>query len=261
MQISDFVGTVNKILPPETAMSFDKVGLQLQSGNTEVSKILVAYEIIPEIVDEAIALHADMIFAFHPLIFNPMTNICEDERQGWLVTKLIKHGISVFIAHTNFDAYKFGTSRLLADKLDLETTGFLLPDANYPNTGMGTVAEVKGGAISESELLDRVKSVCGSILRYNLTGRKIKKVALLGGSGFSFINEVYANNCDAFITGDCSYHRFHEVFGKVFLIDAGHNETEKFVAGGIYDLLCELFKNENIKPVLATTSKSPVSTW
>ncbi len=58
-------------------------------------------------------------------------------------------------------------------------------------------------------------------------GREIKRVAVLGGSGGSFIPEVAASNADAYITGDLDYHDglLAESLGLT-AIDAGHAATE-----------------------------------
>ena len=57
--------------------------------------------------------------------------------------------------------------------------------------------------------------------------RHIERVAVLGGSGGSFIEEVAARGADAYITGDLSYHDalLAESLGLV-AVDAGHAATE-----------------------------------
>jgi dinuclear metal center YbgI/SA1388 family protein len=58
-------------------------------------------------------------------------------------------------------------------------------------------------------------------------GRRIETVAVLGGSGGSFIPEVAASGAQAFVTGDVDYHDalLAESLG-VSVIDAGHAATE-----------------------------------
>ncbi len=56
--------------------------------------------------------------------------------------------------------------------------------------------------------------------------KKIRKVAVCGGSGSDLISSAIANKADAFITADIKYHPFQEAAGKILLIDAGHYETE-----------------------------------
>ncbi len=258
MKIENFISTMEKIFPSQTAMQGDRVGLQLQSNKSDIQRILIAFEVTPAVIAEAITLQADMIFAFHPLIFNPLLKITNDDRVGALVTQLIQNKISLYIAHTNFDSYKFGTSKLLADKLGLDTKAFLVPDRNLPDFGMGIIAEYKE-PISEAELLKKVKSVCKSSIRFNTLGsdKLYKKIAIVGGSGFSFIGDVLANQCDAFITADCSYHKFHEIDGKLLLIDPGHYEMEQFVAEGIESAIKQEFEGE-LEISVSGTNTNPI---
>ena len=58
-------------------------------------------------------------------------------------------------------------------------------------------------------------------------GRRIERVAVLGGSGGSFIPEVAASGAHAYVTGDVDYHDalLAESLGLT-VIDAGHAATE-----------------------------------
>ncbi|MDQ3387357.1 MAG: Nif3-like dinuclear metal center hexameric protein [Actinomycetota bacterium] len=57
--------------------------------------------------------------------------------------------------------------------------------------------------------------------------RSIERVAVLGGSGGSFVQEVAARGADVYVTGDLSYHDalLAESLGLV-AVDAGHAATE-----------------------------------
>ena len=58
-------------------------------------------------------------------------------------------------------------------------------------------------------------------------GRPVRRVAVLGGSGGSFIKQAAASGADAYVTGDLSYHDalLAESMGLV-AVDAGHAATE-----------------------------------
>ena len=58
-------------------------------------------------------------------------------------------------------------------------------------------------------------------------GGRIERVAVLGGSGGSFIPEVAASGADAYVTGDIDYHEalLAESLGLT-VVDAGHAATE-----------------------------------
>jgi dinuclear metal center YbgI/SA1388 family protein len=259
MLINEIIAIIESVLPSSSAMDGDRVGLQLQSGNEEVRSALFAFETTDETIAEADKLGVDCIICFHPLIYSPIVQISENERVGKLVTKLIKKSISLIVAHTNFDAFHYGTSRLLADRLGLRSLDFLVRDNKIENAGMGIIAEA-GKPIYKSDLLASVKSVCESPIRHNayFEDKQIKKIAILGGSGFSFYKYALANKCDAFITADCSYHKFHEVEDKLLLIDPGHYEMEKFVPEGMSDALAERLQAGRVKTFVSKTLTNPV---
>ena len=54
-----------------------------------------------------------------------------------------------------------------------------------------------------------------------LTGKKIKTIAVLGGSGSFAIADCKKQNVDAFITADLKYHQFYEGEKELLLIDIG----------------------------------------
>ena len=57
---------------------------------------------------------------------------------------------------------------------------------------------------------------------------QIERVAVLGGSGASFIAAVARTGAQAYLTSDCKFHQFQEARDRqIFLIDAGHYATER----------------------------------
>jgi dinuclear metal center YbgI/SA1388 family protein len=70
---------------------------------------------------------------------------------------------------------------------------------------------------------------------------EIKKVAVCGGGGASFVTDALAAGADAFITGDLKYHDFFIPENKMLLMDIGHFEGEHFIREIIVNLLNENF--------------------
>jgi len=70
---------------------------------------------------------------------------------------------------------------------------------------------------------------------------KIKKVAVCGGGGASFVANALSAGADAYITGDLKYHDFFIPENKMLLIDIGHFEGEHFIREIIVSLLKENF--------------------
>ena len=234
-------------------MEGDPIGLQVQSGRTYVHNVMTALEVTDEVIEEAVENKIDCIIAFHPLIFMPLKSIHDDDRVGRVVSKLIKNEIALIAVHTAFDAFEEGTSKILAEKLDLKITDFLIPDENYSNRGIGLVTEPKD-KLSDEELLNNVYRVCNSPLRFNKgKTNNIKRIAILGGSGSSFINDAIDTEADVFITADVTYHKFHFVNGKMMIIDPGHYEMEQFVPFGLKKLLEENLNNGSLNKIIVTS--------
>ncbi|MCX6154637.1 MAG: Nif3-like dinuclear metal center hexameric protein [Candidatus Kapabacteria bacterium] len=230
---------IEKSLPASTAMANDRIGLQIQSGRNFVKRILITLEVTPEIIKEAIELGSDCIITFHPLIFNPILSITENERVGQLCSELIRNNIALVAIHTNFDSFIGGTSKIFADKLDLINDGFLIPDPSIQSCGMGILAHTKQ-PVPYLEFIKKVSEICNSPIRY-CEGKNylIERIAIVGGSGSSFLNDALKSGADAFITADITYHTFHRVQGKMMIIDPGHYEMEQFVPEGLQKFISE----------------------
>ncbi len=110
--------------------------------------------------------------------------------------------------------------------------------------GMGMIGEFKE-ALSETKFLDLVKTKLktGGIRHSSLLGKRIKKVAVLGGSGAFAIASAKAQEADAFITADLKYHQFYEAEGQILLLDVGHYESEQFTKALIHDYLRKKIAN------------------
>ena len=109
-------------------------------------------------------------------------------------------------------------------------------------TGIGCTGELPE-SMDEMEFLKFISvEFIASGLRYSsLTDRKIKKVALCGGSGGSLLNDAISARADAFVTADIKYHTFLETENKILLADIGHYESEKCSTEILYDLIIEKF--------------------
>lgn len=113
--------------PKSLAMEGDKIGLQIGHLNKPIKNVLIALDVLEEVVDEAIQREAQLIIAHHPLIYRPLHKISTDTTYGRIIEKLIKHDIAVYAAHTNLDVAKGGVNDLLAEALKLKDIEVLIP--------------------------------------------------------------------------------------------------------------------------------------
>ena len=123
--------------------------------------------------------------------------------------------------------------------------------------GMGMVGDLTD-EMSEKEFLSFLKEKMNvSVIRHSeLLGKKIKKIAVLGGSGAFAIENAKASNADIFITADVKYHQFFQAEKKILIADIGHFETEQFTKNLLVDYLKE--KIHNFAIILSDSITNPI---
>lgn len=114
------VKLIEERYPPSLAAAWDNVGFQVGNPNSAVNKILVALEVTPAVVQEAIDVNADLIICHHPLIFEPLKRLTESSPVEVMIRKLTAARIGVYVAHTNADAAPGGSVDALLESLGLE---------------------------------------------------------------------------------------------------------------------------------------------
>lgn len=80
-----------------------------------------------------------------------------------------------------------------------------------------------------------------------LLSKKIKKVAVCGGSGSFLLKDAIAAGADAFITADFKYHEFFDAEQQLMICDIGHYESEQFTSNLLIDNIQEKFPNFAIR--------------
>ena len=130
-------------------------------------------------------------------------------------------------------------------------------NANY---GMGAIGELKDAMDTNDFLVFVSSKLKTSTLRYtHVKKKKIKSVAVCGGSCGELVEEVIKQNADAFVTADLKYHTFQDAEAKILLIDAGHYETEAPILDEIKRRLESLLiENKKIKVLKFQGSTSPI---
>ena len=128
---------------------------------------------------------------------------------------------------------------------------------SHQNIGLGRIGQLEH-PMDEVEFLTMVKSKldCGGIRHSAFLGKKIQKVAVLGGSGSFAIKNALQVGADCYLTADLKYHNFYEAEGKMLLADIGHFESERFTKNYIVDFLKE--KITNFAVVLSEENTNPV---
>ena len=222
--VADILKFIEGIAPPFMMEGWDNCGLLCGRKDREVKKILVALDPFRTVIDEAIALKADLIVTHHPLIFrDKLMAVNEDTEAGRCVLELIEHGIAAINAHTNLDMAPGGVNEVLAKTLGLVNMEIVDPVDHYGLLRKGEVSEQP-----VENFLETVKEKLGCKgLRYVSSGMPVRVVAVGGGSCADFMPQALAAGCDTFVTADVKYNQFRTAFELgLNLIDAGHFHTE-----------------------------------
>ncbi|MDT8861767.1 Nif3-like dinuclear metal center hexameric protein [Alkalihalobacillus sp. MEB130] len=141
--------------PKSLAVEGDKNGLMIGTLNKEIKKVMVALDVLEEVIDEAIEKSVDLIVAHHPLLFRPLKKVDVDTPHGRIIAKAIKHDITIYAAHTNLDIAKGGVNDMMAEALGLKQTEVLAPTMTtslkkvvvfVPKTHVEEVREALGNA-------------------------------------------------------------------------------------------------------------------
>ncbi len=115
-------------------------------------------------------------------------------------------------------------------------------DNKFNKVGMGMIGSFAVPK-SEKEFLVQLKTTfnTGVIKHTALKNRKVKKVAVCGGSGSFLLKQAIAAGADFFVSGDFKYHEFFDAENKIIIADIGHFESEQFTKELFYELLTKKF--------------------
>ena len=248
MKIKNILEHLEQRFPLSLQEDFDNCGVQCGDVEQEITGVLVCFEMSEKVIEEAVAMGANLVISHHPLILR--RGICKIEpkdRVGGIICKALAHRMVLYSMHTNIDSAEGGGNDAFAERLGLTDVRVLVPAAGEQTdgsarNGLGRIGQLPQ-PMPEGEFLHYVKERMGlKTLRYISGGGKtIRTVAVCGGGGSSFIEDALAAGADAYVTGDIKYHDFFRPNGKMLLADIGHYEGEYFIREIIYKEITEKF--------------------
>jgi dinuclear metal center YbgI/SA1388 family protein len=243
----ELLETLNDIAQEANQESWDNGGVQIDLGDYEIKRILVALEVTTEVMKEANELAADYLVVHHPLFFQSIHSLEANDVTGSFAVDLIQAGIGVYASHTAFDKAERGTNGYLAKKLGLTDIKPLVPC--HPEEGVLGVKGVLHRPVSLWELGERFAVLFEedpAILRFvGDSGKMVSRVAIITGSGGNHVKDAILNGCDILITGDVKYHDacLARETGLA-MMDGGHFGTEKFFVQNMVQQLSDRIGNK-----------------
>ena len=231
--MGQILSLLDEIAPPELKEDYDNVGLLAGHPDRPVDRILVALDLTEGVVCEAAEMGAQLIVTHHPIFFRGRKNLREDDPEGAAVCEMIRKGIGLIAAHTNFDNAPCGVNDALAAALEIK-------DAEPLGGGLriGSLKE----EMTPGETARLVERKLGGRARVYAPCRemKISRMAVCGGAGGDFYEMALNAGAQAFVTGEVGYHDALAAAAQgLCVIEAGHYETEhialKLLADGLQE--------------------------
>lgn len=245
MKTREVIEWLDATFHPEYQEDYDNAGFLLGDAQSEYKGVLVALDLTMAVVDEAVTLGVSLVVTHHPFIFTGVKRLTDATEIGRMTMRLIKNDISVYAAHTNLDNLPWGVNGVLGEKLGLQNTRILKPFDTDEKLGAGMVGELEN-EVECDVFLQRVKAALElPVVRCSAheATKRLRRVAICGGSGAEFIGDAMASRADIYLTADLKYHDFQRTDGRMVLVDIGHYESEQFAKEIIFRAISEKFSN------------------
>ena len=127
MILKDLALNLDNLFNKNLAVSWDKTGLQVGDLNNYIKQILITLDVTDMVIEEAKSTSSDLILSHHPLIFDPMATVINENIIGQKMLNLLENKIAVYVTHTNYDLMSDGLNDYYAKKLDLTKIRIIEP--------------------------------------------------------------------------------------------------------------------------------------
>ncbi len=227
--LADVVDLLHEWYPPETAHSFDAVGLVAGDPSAEVARVMFAVDPTIEVAREAVAWGADLLVVHHPLFLTPVSSVAATTPKGRTLHELTSAGCGLLTAHTNADQAESGVSEALALALGLrDLTAIQQGEASA--TGVGRIGTVADTSLEQfaAHVAAALPATAHGVRVAGERDRPVRRVAVCGGAGDFLLDDLVGSDVDVFVTSDLRHHRageFLEHRGPA-LVDVAHWAAE-----------------------------------
>lgn len=236
MTVNDIAKYLFRLAPLDLQLSYDNSGFLVGHGDAGVTKVLLALDVTNDVIDEAIDNGVQLIVSHHPLIWDAMKSVTDENVRQSKVMRLIENRIAVISLHTNLDIAEGGVNDVLIRLFGVEPKG----GVDEYNCG-------RWGLLDKPTTMTEFLPICRKALntnglRYHDAGLPVQKIAVLGGAGGEEISCAKALGCDTYITSDIKYSDF--IYAKeigINIIDGDHFCTEAPVMPVLAQKLREQF--------------------
>ena len=240
MTVNELYRIFDEAIPSSLSCEWDNDGLMLSgNGSKKVEKALVCLDVTADAVDFAISGGYDVIISHHPMIFSGLKSVTEDNFISKKVIKLLSADVSVMSFHTRLDAADGGVNDTLAAIFELSDVEKFGKDGEE----LGRVGYLPREMTLEDFARLVKEKLSADCVSFADCGKKVSRVALLGGAGEDFIGDARRAGADTYLTGTLGYHDLTDAPDKdINLVVAGHFFTEN----PICDMLAKTLRDMGV---------------
>lgn len=124
INIEEIHAFIDSFAPFSLQEDWDNSGLQIGSLNNPAKGVLLALDVTPDAVRQAVEKEVQLIISHHPLFFRPLKRI---DLSDPVLSLLLKNNISVISVHTPLDVVPDGVSFALGKAIGLSDMKILSP--------------------------------------------------------------------------------------------------------------------------------------
>ncbi len=236
MNVRDVIQRIECVAPLWGASSWDKSGVQVAGRTSDVRRLALALDPLPEVIRQALDWGAELILTHHPLSLSPrFLDHLDDYHE--VAGLLLGRGAWLYAAHTSLDVQPAGPAGWLARDLDLRHLVTLDPvpasvtvpadsSSTLPGPGFGLAGDLPTPLPWAAFVQLLTRSIAGNVWRQVGTPPStVSRVAYCTGSGGSLLDKAAASGAQVYVTGDVRYHQALEA--GVCLVDVGHFALEE----------------------------------
>jgi len=238
MKAAEIAGRFDEELRTEEYAHVDPSanGLQVGTGDQEVSHVAFAVDAAQETVAAARDVGADLLVTHHGFVFGGLDRVTGVEYER--ISGLVEGEMALYTSHLPLDGHQdLGNAARLCEHLDL---GNRSPFGEEGGLYLGQAGEWPSPR-SVDDVVDALAELPTGdqdVQVLDFGPAELSSVGVVTGSGTDWLDEAAAKDLDALVTGEgkqAAYHRAQEHGVTVFL--AGHYATETGGVRALQDLV------------------------
>ncbi|MBU0677230.1 MAG: Nif3-like dinuclear metal center hexameric protein [Verrucomicrobia bacterium] len=263
-RLKTVVNAMQDLYPLSWAEDWDNVGLLIEpTGNPEIRKCLLTIDLTEQVLKEARSVKAQMILAYHPVIFDPLTRITSASAKERIIRESIQRNLAVYSPHTALDAAPGGVNDWLADALGEGDRYCIQPQPGSDSCiGQGRVVHLND-PVTLRTLARRIRNRLrlkhvriAYAEKHRKRGAKIRTVAVCAGAGASVLQDAEA---DVYLTGEMRHHDILAATGNgTSVILCEHTNSERGYLKVLKRNLTKAFEGR-IRFIVSKEDREPLS--